>query len=82
MPPREPGFVDRLRPSTLSPRAQTLPPDGEVAQIDVAVDFVTSNPALVLLLLFLLGFVFFAYLFVRRTLTGLRDGFDDGYRGK
>jgi hypothetical protein len=52
------------------------------AQVDVVVDFVASNPALIVLVVFLLTFVFFAFLFVRRTLTGLRDGFDEGYRGK
>ena len=55
---------------------------GGPAQIDVVADFIASNPALVVLVVFLLGFVFFAFLFVRRTLTGLREGFDDGYRGK
>ncbi|WP_203229152.1 DUF7859 family protein [Halobellus captivus] len=63
-------------------RLRAVHPGGDPAQIDVVVDFVASNPALVILLVFLLGFVFFAYLFVRRTLTGLRDGFDEGYRGK
>ncbi|WP_081927059.1 DUF7859 family protein [Halobellus rufus] len=63
-------------------RSGAVDPGGTPAQIDAVVDFVASNPALVVLLVFLLGFVFFAYLFVRRTLTGLRDGFDEGYRGK
>lgn len=62
-------------------RSLGLEPSGP-AQIDAVVDFAASNPALIVLLVFLLGFVFFAYLFVRRTLTGLRDGYDEGYRGK
>ena len=61
---------------------QAVRADGSPAQIDVVTDFVASNPALVVLVVFLLGFVFFAFLFVRRTLTGLREGFDEGYRGK
>lgn len=63
-------------------RTRAVHPGGDLAQVDVVVDFVASNPALVILLVFLLGFVFFAYLFVRRTLTGLREGFDEGYDGK
>jgi len=70
---RQPGVVDRFR---------ALRSGVDPAQVDVVVDFIASNPALIVLLVFLLGFVFFAYLFVRRTLTGLRDGFDEGYRGK
>ncbi|WP_281259888.1 DUF7859 family protein [Halalkaliarchaeum desulfuricum] len=34
----------------------------------------------ILLLLFLLGLFFFAYLLVRRTLMGLREGYQDGQR--
>ncbi|MFB6252412.1 MAG: hypothetical protein ABEI27_12145 [Halobellus sp.] len=70
---RQPGLIGRSRP---------VEAGGDPAQVDVAVDFIASNPALILLVAFLLTFVFFAYLFVRRTLTGLRDGFDEGYRGK
>ena len=73
MTPRQPGLVGRSRP---------FGGGGDPAQVDVVVDFAASNPALIILVALLLGFVFFAYLFVRRTLTGLRDGFDDGYRGK
>ncbi|MGQ4556330.1 DUF7859 family protein [Halobellus sp. GM3] len=82
MSSRLPGVVDRFQTRAVSPRAGPLSSDGDPAQVDVVVDFVASNPALVVLVVFLLGFVFFAYLFVRRTLTGLRDGFDEGYRGK
>jgi len=70
---RQPGSIGELGAA----RA-----DGAPAQIGVVTDFVASNPALVVLVVFLLAFVFFAFLFVRRTLTGLRDGFDEGYRGK
>lgn len=56
--------------------------DDGPAQIDIVTDFIASNPTLVVLVVLLLGFVFFAFLFVRRTLTGLREGFDEGYREK
>jgi hypothetical protein len=51
-----------------------------VGQVDTVFEFVVSHPALVGLLAVLLGFVFFSYLFIRRILTGLREGYDDGYR--
>jgi hypothetical protein len=70
---RQPGAVGRHRVV----RTGDAP-----AQVDVVTDFVASNPALVVLVVFLLAFVFFAFLFVRRTLSGLREGFDEGYRGK
>jgi hypothetical protein len=44
-----------------------------------AVDFVLANPIFVGFVVLLLLFVFFGYLFVRRTLLGLREGYDDGY---
>ncbi|SFR33978.1 DUF7859 family protein [Halogeometricum limi] len=50
--------------------------------LDGFVEFVLSEPIFVGFLLLLLAFVFFAYLFIRRTLTGMRQGFDEGYRGK
>ena len=70
---RQPGVVGRF---------PVVSVDGTPAQVDVVTDFVASNPALIILLVFLLGFVFFAFLFVRRTLSGLREGYDEGYRGK
>ena len=70
------------RQSDVVGRSRTVSADGAPAQVDVVTDFVASNPALVILVIFLLGFVFFAFLFVRRTLSGLREGFDEGYRGK
>jgi hypothetical protein len=51
-----------------------------VGQVDTAIEFMVSHPALVGLLALLLGFVFFSYLFIRRTLTGLREGYDEAYR--
>ncbi|ADQ68481.1 hypothetical protein GL213_14585 [Halogeometricum borinquense] len=50
--------------------------------LDDFVEFVLSEPVFVGFLVLLLLFVFFAYLFVRRTLMGMREGFDEGYRGK
>ena len=38
------------------------------------------EPLFVVILLVLLGFFFFGFLLVRRTLTGLREGYDDGQR--
>lgn len=50
-------------------------------QVDGMVDFVVSNPVFTGLLVVMLAFVFFMYLLVRRTLLGLREGFDAG-RGR
>lgn len=50
--------------------------------VDGFLDFVAGNPVFVGLVVALLVFIFFMYLFLRRTLTGLRDGYDEGYRGK
>lgn len=38
------------------------------------------DPVFVGLLVVILAFVFFAYLLVRRTLLGLREGYDQGRR--
>ncbi|EMA61492.1 MULTISPECIES: DUF7859 family protein [Halorubrum] len=38
------------------------------------------EPLFVVILVALLGFFFFGFLLVRRTLTGLREGYDDGQR--
>ncbi|SNR42604.1 DUF7859 family protein [Halorubrum vacuolatum] len=38
------------------------------------------DPLFVLLLLALLGLFFFGYLLVRRTLIGLREGYEEGQR--
>jgi hypothetical protein len=70
------------RQSGILGRVRAVHVGGDPIQVDVVTDFVASNPALIVLVVFLLGFVFFAFLFVRRTLSGLREGFDDGYRGK
>ena len=42
--------------------------------------FVSNNPLVVAFVTLLLGFVFFMYLFVRRTLTGFREGIENGQR--
>lgn len=42
------------------------------------VDVLLDNPVFAGLLLVMLLFIFFGYLFVRRTLTGLREGYDKG----
>lgn len=39
---------------------------------------VSIDPLVVLLLVALLGFFFLGYLLVRRTLLGLREGYEDG----
>lgn len=44
------------------------------------VDTIASDPILVGLIVVMLIFVFFAYLFVRRTLTGFREGFESRSR--
>lgn len=44
-------------------------------------DFFIQRPVFTGLLIVMLLFVFFSYLFVRRTLTGLREGYDQGRRG-
>jgi len=42
------------------------------------VDFLVSNPVFTLILVGMLGFIFFMFLLVRRTVQGLREGFDSG----
>jgi hypothetical protein len=39
-----------------------------------------QDPVFVGLVVALLAFVFFVYLFVRRTVTGFREGIDEGQR--
>ena len=43
-----------------------------------ALDFLVSEPLFTVVLVGMLGFVFFMYLLVRRTLLGLREGYDSG----
>ncbi|WP_254922009.1 MULTISPECIES: hypothetical protein [Halorubrum] len=38
------------------------------------------EPLFVIILVGLLGLFFFGFLLVRRTLTGLREGYEDGQR--
>jgi hypothetical protein len=40
--------------------------------------FLAANPIFTLILVAMLGFIFFMYLLVTRTLQGLREGFDSG----
>lgn len=44
-------------------------------------DFFIQRPVFTGLLVIMLVFIFFSYLFIRRTLTGLREGYDQGRRG-
>ena len=41
-------------------------------------DFLASHPLFTVVLAALLGFIFFMFLLVRRTLQGLREGYDSG----
>jgi hypothetical protein len=78
--------------TTRRPNGETAIPPGQKAPpmlvtplqslVGGLVDFVVEDPLFVGLVVVILAFVFFMYLFVRRTVTGLRDGFDEGYRGK
>jgi hypothetical protein len=53
-----------------------------VAPATGVVDTLTGDPVLLVLVVGLLLIVFFGYLYVRRTLMNLRDGYEDAYRGK
>ncbi|MFC7204846.1 hypothetical protein ACFQJC_15120 [Haloferax namakaokahaiae] len=46
--------------------------------VDGVIDFLAGDPVFTGLLVVMLLFVFFGYLLVRRTLLGLREGFDEG----
>lgn len=52
------------------------------AVLDSLVDFVAREPVLAGLMVLILLVVFFAYLFMRKTVSSMREGFDDAYRGK
>ncbi|WP_276299644.1 hypothetical protein [Halorussus lipolyticus] len=41
---------------------------------------IVNDPLVLGFLVILLGFVFFMYLFVRRTLTGFKEGVENGRR--
>lgn len=47
--------------------------------VDAVVEFVARDPVLVGLVVVMLVFVFFGYLFLRRTVMSVREGFEDGY---
>ena len=42
--------------------------------------FVSNNPLIVGFVVLLLGFILFMYLFVRRIVTGFREGVQEGRR--
>jgi hypothetical protein len=46
----------------------------------MATEAMQVDPFTLLLILFILGLVFFFYLFVRRTVIGFREGFESGKR--
>jgi len=47
--------------------------------VDPVLDFVTSEPALVVIVVAILLFLFFGFLLVRRTLMSAREGYESGY---
>lgn len=53
-----------------------------VGPLNTVVDFLARNPLFVVVLVGLLGFLFFMYLLVRRTVLGLREGYEEGQRGR
>ena len=42
--------------------------------------FLANNPLVVGFVVLLLGFILYVYLFIRRTVTGFRDGVQNGRR--
>jgi hypothetical protein len=50
--------------------------------LEGVVEFVSNDPILFGMMLALVALVFFVYLFLRRTLTSVREGYEDAYRGK
>ena len=46
--------------------------------VSETLDFLVSNPLFTVVLAALLGFIFFMYLLVRRSLQGLREGYEGG----
>ncbi|WP_380675123.1 hypothetical protein [Salinigranum sp. GCM10025319] len=53
-----------------------------VASAAGIVDTLTNDPILVVLVVGLFLIVMAAYFYIRRTLSNLRDGYEDAYRGK
>ena len=47
---------------------------------DTRMDFIYNNLLVVGFVALLLGFVLFMYLFIRRTVTGFREGMNNGRR--
>jgi flagellar biogenesis protein FliO len=52
------------------------------AQVDAIADAVAGDPVFAGLVVLLLLVVFLAYLFVRRTLLNMREGYEDAYGEK
>jgi hypothetical protein len=50
--------------------------------LEGVVEFVSNDPILFGMMLALVALVFFVYLFLRRTLTSVKEGYEDAYRGK
>lgn len=48
--------------------------------VDAVVSFVTDEPALVGIMALMVVVVFVVYLFLRRTLLSVREGYESGYR--
>jgi hypothetical protein len=65
---------------SLPPAETDLPRHREGTPMAGFIDTLANDPILVGLIVVMLLFVFFAYLFVRRTLTGLREGYESGYK--
>lgn len=50
----------------------------QAGPVDAVVDFAASEPIFVGLLVAMLGVILFLYLLLRRTVLGLREGYDAG----
>jgi len=51
-------------------------------QLGGVVDYVAREPVLAGLMIVILLFVFGAYLFMRRTVMNMRQGYDESYRDR
>jgi len=57
--------------------ARTVAPTG-MAVVDTLIDAVAANPGLTIILVVLLALVFGAYLFIRRIVVNVAEGYDQG----
>jgi hypothetical protein len=73
------GTPNRKR---LLPAPRIAPYMLPVAPAAGIVDTLTNDPILVVLVVGLFLIVMAAYFYIRRTLSNLRDGYEDAYRGK